>query len=103
MESDFTNNDAPAEFNRWSCCDNLSFDEWKKMTNVVRLRPRDATDPDQVLEQAVGKYNHVVVVGVDSDGNFDARCSLGVSVEQAVWLLEKTKSMILTMDQWEIV
>lgn len=41
------------------------------MTNVVRLKT--AVNPDSVLEQAIGAYKHVVIVGIAKDGRIDFR------------------------------
>lgn len=41
------------------------------MNKIVRLPT--ANNPDSVLEQAIGSYSHVVIIGVNKDGEIDFR------------------------------
>lgn len=50
------------------------------MTNVVRFYPPGSADnPDLVLEQAIGAYQSVLILGFDKDGKFKARGSTNLS------------------------
>lgn len=57
------------------------------MGEVVKFFPADAAkDPDAVLEQAIGNYQNVLVLGWDKDGELDCRGDLGLTKENALWL-----------------
>lgn len=65
---------------------------------VVKFYPKDAAkDADNVLEQAVGRYSDVLILGWDKDGNFDARATLGLRDGGAcLWLVEVFKLKLMT-------
>ena len=66
------------------------------MANIVKFYANDAAkDPDAVLEQAVGKFDDVLIIGWHKNGEFDARANLGLTKEQALWLVEQFKHNIL--------
>ena len=67
------------------------------MAEVVKFYPQNAAEnPDNVLEQAIGSYGDVLILGWDKDGNLDARASLGLkSGSEVLWLLEKFKTNLL--------
>ena len=67
------------------------------MSGVVKFYPADAAkDPDNVLEQAMGRYSEVLIVGWDKDGDFDARASLGLSDGgDMLWLIESFKAKLM--------
>lgn len=64
---------------------------------VVKLYTKDAAkNPDAVLEQALGSYQDVLVLGWDEHGNLDARASLGLSRPgDLLWLVEAFKANML--------
>lgn len=63
---------------------------------VVKFYPSDAAkDADAVLEQAVGEYDEVLVLGTDKEGLFDARATLGLSKEHAIFLMEHFKHHLI--------
>lgn len=55
------------------------------MTNVVMLHP--AKDPDVVLQEAIGQYGSVCVIGWDVNGEMDLRVDLNLSVADAYLLM----------------
>ena len=63
------------------------------MSDVVKFYPKDAAnDPDNVLEQAIGVYQDVLVIGYDKDGNLDARSSNSLADRaEIIWLIEAFK------------
>jgi hypothetical protein len=66
------------------------------MTEVVKFYPKDAAkSPDNVLEQAIGVYKNVFIVGYDEDGDIDARASLGLTHSDVLWLIESFKAQLL--------
>lgn len=67
------------------------------MADVVKFYPQNAAEnPDNVLEQAVGGYSDVLILGWDKDGNLDARASLGMkSSKDVLWLMEVFKNNLL--------
>jgi hypothetical protein len=72
------------------------------MTQVVKFYPKNAAqDPDNVLEQAIGQYDQVFIVGYDKDGNLDARASLGLKGADVLWLIEWFKHGLMNGDYAE--
>ena len=69
-------------------------------TKVVKFYPADAAkDADNVLEQAIGNYSDVLIIGWDKDGNFDARATLGLKDGgDCLWLVEAFKFKLLNGD-----
>lgn len=66
------------------------------MSNVQKLYPANAAEnPDNVLEQAVGVYEKVLVLGFDREGALDCRGSLNLTDDQAVFLVEAFKHQVL--------
>ena len=68
---------------------------------VVKFYPADAAkNPDNVLEQAMGVYTHVLVLGWrDDDGTLDARASTNLNGgADTLWLLENFKTKLLNGD-----
>lgn len=68
------------------------------MTDIVKFYPKDAAkDADNVLEQAVGVYDEVLIIGWDKEGNFNARATLGLKDGgDCLWLVETFKLKLLT-------
>ena len=68
------------------------------MSNVVKFPGETLLDlnPDDVLEEAKGKLQKVIVIGYTDDGleYFDSSFADGMI---AVWLLERIKMMLLTV------
>ena len=67
------------------------------MTDVVKFYPKDsAKDADNVLEQALGVYKDVLIIGWDKDGYMETRATLGLKDGgDMLWLLEKFKLNLL--------
>jgi hypothetical protein len=65
---------------------------------VVKFYPKDAAkNADNVLEQAMGQYDKVLVIGWDTDGNFDARATLGFKDgAECLWLVEVFKHKLMS-------
>jgi hypothetical protein len=69
------------------------------MSNVVKFYPNNsAENPDNVLEQAIGEYSDVLILGWDKDDIMDCRASLGLSHEQVLWIIAKFKHKLLNGD-----
>lgn len=70
------------------------------MSNVENFYPADAAkEPDNVLEQSIGQFSEVLIIGWDKDGNFDARATLGLSDGGDVnWLIDVFKHKLLSGD-----
>lgn len=68
---------------------------------VVKFYPADAAkDPDNVLEQAVGEYSHVLIIGWrEDDGTLDVRASLNLKEgRDLMWLVEVFKAKLMSGD-----
>lgn len=65
---------------------------------VIKFYPKDAAkSADAVLEQAVGRYDEVLVIGWDTNGNFDARATLGLKDgAECLWLVEVFKHKLMS-------
>jgi len=63
------------------------------MADIVKLRP--AEDPDEVLKQALGVYENVVVVGWTKEDGFSGRSSLNLEVADVMLLIEIFKMALL--------
>ena len=67
--------------------------------NVVRMYPADAAkNPDAVLEQAVGEYEELFIIGWDKQGHLDARATSTLDAANVLWLIEKFKAKLLAGD-----
>lgn len=64
---------------------------------VVKFYPKDAAkNADNVLEQAMGQYDQVLVIGWNKDGDFDARATLGLKDGgECLWLIEVFKHKLM--------
>ena len=63
------------------------------MADVIKLHP--AADPDEVIRQAIGIYESVVILGWTKDENLSGRSSLNLSAGEAILLVELFKSAVL--------
>ena len=70
------------------------------MADVVKFYPKDAaTDPDNVLEQAMGGFSEILILGWDKEGNLDARATLGLKDGgDVLWLMEAFKHKLMSGD-----
>lgn len=67
--------------------------------SVVKFYPKDAAkNPDAVLEQAIGVYDQVFVIGHDKDGTLDVRASLNFKLRDIFFTLEAFKWKVLNGD-----
>lgn len=64
---------------------------------IVKFYPADAAKrADNVLEQAMGVYDQVLVIGYDKDGNLEARATLGLKDGgDILWLVETFKHKLM--------
>lgn len=71
--------------------------------SVVKFYPKNtATSADNVLEQAVGEFSDVLVIGWDKDGRLDARATLGLKDGgDLLWLIESFKAKLMAGDYAE--
>ena len=66
---------------------------------VVKFYPADAAkNPDNVLEQAVGAYDQVFIIGYDKDGILEVRSSTNFQVREIFFALEAFKFKVLNGD-----
>ncbi len=68
--------------------------------SVVKFYPKDAAkDADSVLEQSLGNFAEVLVIGWDKEGFLDARATLGLKDGgDMLWLIEMFKTKLLAGD-----
>lgn len=69
------------------------------MGDIVKIYPAgSAKDPDAVLEQSVGEYGSVLIIGWDKAGALDVRSSTDINHKDILWLMEVFKSKLLNGD-----
>lgn len=72
------------------------------MGKIIKFYPKGAAkDPDAVLEQALGKYESVFIIGYDKEGEIDPRASINLSGEELLFLIEDFKHKWLNGDYGE--
>ena len=69
------------------------------MSNVVKFY--SANNPDDVLEQAIGNYDGVFIIGFDKQGILDARASLNLAKGEILFLIEQFKFNLVRGDYGE--
>lgn len=70
------------------------------MADIVKFYPANAAQSaDNVLEQAVGVYDDVVIIGIDKSGALDVRATTAVTEPQMLWMVEAFKHRMLS-SQW---
>ena len=70
-----------------------------KKGKVVKFYAANAAEnPDNVIEQAIGEFESIVLAGFDHSGVLDIRASTNISRERALWILEKAKMVVLSPD-----
>lgn len=72
----------------------MSDDNVLKFTGISRCD----VPPDQVLSEAIGKCESVIVIGYDKEGDHYFACSMADSAI-ALWLIEKFKRELLQMGE----
>lgn len=70
------------------------------MDNVVKMYPANAAEnADNVLEQAIGNFDEVLIIGWDKSGMMDARATLGLKDGgDLLWLIEAFKTKLMNGD-----
>ena len=68
----------------------------KTSDNVHKMYPSNSADnPDLVLEQAMGMYNEVLVLGWNTDDLLDAKCTNGMTDADILMMLEIFKKLLI--------
>jgi len=66
---------------------------------VVKFYPNNAAESaDMVLEQAMGGFSEVLLIGLDNEGALDVRATLGIEDRDLLWLIEVFKAKLLAGD-----
>ena len=69
------------------------------MGDVTKFYPKNsAENPDLVLEQAIGGFENVLILGWDKEGYFDARASLNLAGKDCNWIVDVFKTKLLAGD-----
>ena len=69
------------------------------MSEVIKFYPANAAkNPDAVLEQAVGVYDQVFVLGYDKDGELEVRASLNFKMREIFFAMDAFKHKVLNGD-----
>ena len=69
------------------------------MSNVIKLYPLEVEEnPDAVIEQAIGEYESVLIMGYSSDGYLQVRASTNLDQGKLLWMIEAFKLNLLEGD-----
>jgi len=69
---------------------------------IVKFIPKDAAqNPDFVLEQSIGNYESVVIIGWDKQENLHVRASNNLSNPDVLWLISLFSHKLLNGDYCE--
>lgn len=69
------------------------------MDKIVKFYSKDAAqNPDAVLEQAVGNYGEVIVIGYDHAGVLDVRSSTNWTAAEILFAIEVFKRKLIQGD-----
>lgn len=69
------------------------------MGKIIEFQhPDRGVPPNQVLEQAVDKYENLVIIGNDFEGVLDVRASSNMTHSDVLWLIEMFKQKLLNGD-----
>jgi len=72
------------------------------MAKVVKFYPRcSAENPDLVLEQAIGEYSEVLVLGWNKDDQMECRSTTSFTHEQVLWIITKFQHKLMNGDYAE--
>ena len=72
------------------------------MGEIIKFYPKDAAkNPDAVLEQAIGAYDQVFVIGYNKDGELDVRGTLNFTMKELFFALDAFKFMVLNGEYGE--
>lgn len=67
------------------------------MGKVTKFYPRNAAEnSDSVLEQAIGQYEDLLIIGWNKDGDLDPRSNLGMKKQDILLLIELFKHNLLS-------
>lgn len=69
---------------------------------LIKFFPRgSAKNPDAVIEQAIGNYDSVVIIGRDKTEKLDVRASTNLSYAEILWLISLFSQKLLNGDYGE--
>lgn len=72
------------------------------MGDIIKMYPPGSAErPDAVLEQSIGNYDQVLIIGYDSAGQMDVRSSTNISCRDILWLIETFKQKMINGDYFE--
>lgn len=64
--------------------------------NIINLyTSNEVAGPDIVIEEAIGVYENVVIIGWNKNEELDVRASLNLSQSDILWLIETFKIRLL--------
>ena len=72
------------------------------MSNIINFFPNNAAEaPDNVLKQAIGEYNEVLVLGWDKNNEMHCRSTTGLTHEKVLWIVTKFQHKLMNGDYAE--
>ena len=65
----------------------------------MKIYPKNSDEnPDNVLEQSIGEYEIVLIIGYDLNGDMDVRASTNTPPSQILWMMERFKHKVINGD-----
>lgn len=69
------------------------------MSEVIKFYGKDAAkDPDAVLEQAVGEFQNVLLLGWNKEGYLESRSDTNLNLKDILFIVESFKLRLLLGD-----
>ena len=69
------------------------------MTNIIKFFPRNAGEnPGNVLEQAAGDYESLIIIGFDKAGDLEVRSSTNLNTGEILWAIDRFKHKLMNGD-----
>ena len=71
----------------------------KMMSEIIKFYPPNSGEnPDLVLEQAIGEYSSVLIIGYDLNDELDVRASLNINHADINLMVDLFKNKLLNGD-----
>jgi len=64
------------------------------MSNIVKIFTANLAD--HILEQSIGNFKQVLVIGYDKEGVLDVRATEKLDLKELLWLIEAFKFNLLS-------
>jgi len=73
--------------------------EGEVMDNVLKFYT--ATNTDHILEQAMGDFSDILIIGYDHNGDLDIRANKDLTAKEILWAVETFKAKLINGDYFQ--